>query len=398
MNLKVLCILIFGILCVNSARYTGFIRSKYKVQKTWTDFKEAPESSKLLPIVIWHGLGGYASSFDNFIHKIKFHVREQLFEYVGYELIKDRGVSFIDIHTIKIGETRKEQVHNSFFMDANKQVELACEQLRQNKALENGFIAIGFSQGGNFFRGVVERCGHYLKIYNLITLASQHQGIARVPALWVPKGSWGIDNVVNGAVNRPMFTKIMQNKLAPAGYWHGLNEKDYLEGNTFLTDINNVKTEKNPLYKKNLLKLNTFAMVKMTNDKLVDPPESSHFGYYDPNDPNKIQKLKETSLYKDDYLGLKQLDLEGRLKFLEFQGHHTQLFDPREFSLFMRNLSEELFVLEKMVDHKQWADDINKDSIYKAKDLNIKKYAVKEGFKLSLKLAALYGIKQIFQY
>eukprot|EP00122_Pirum_gemmata_P017760 Pgem_evm1s16640 len=316
MNLKVLCTLIFGILCVNSTP----IR-----EKAPNDFIKAPASSKFLPIVIWHGLGGHASSLNHLIADIKLYADDQLLEY--------EVASSINIYSIEIGKTPEEQVRNSRFMDANKQVELACEQLRQNKDLENGFIAIGVSQGGNFFRGVVE---------------SPHQGIARVPNF--PEDSWESNYVAMG-VNRAMLSEVMQHKLTPAGYWHGLNEKAYLEGNVFLTDINNAKTEKNPLYKKNLLKLNKFAMIKMTYDEVVDPPESSFFGYYDPKNPNKIQKLPDTTLYKEDHLGLKQLNHEGRLVFIEFEGSHLELLENEENQLLLiESLSEELF-LKKLVSY-----------------------------------------------
>lgn len=44
------------------------------------------------------------------------------------------------------------------------------------------FDAIGFSQGGQLLRGVVERCGGEggLNVRNLITLGSQHVSLHRL--------------------------------------------------------------------------------------------------------------------------------------------------------------------------------------------------------------------------
>lgn len=71
----------------------------------------------------------------------------------------------------------------SFFGNANAQVDLACDQLRgideitSLKLNPSGqFDAIGFSQGGQLLRAVVERCGGKggLNVRHLITLGSQH--------------------------------------------------------------------------------------------------------------------------------------------------------------------------------------------------------------------------------
>jgi palmitoyl-protein thioesterase len=51
-----------------------------------------------------------------------------------------------------------------------------CEQLAGIEALHSGFDAMGFSQGGQFLRGFVERCNHP-PVRNLITWGSQHNGI-----------------------------------------------------------------------------------------------------------------------------------------------------------------------------------------------------------------------------
>jgi palmitoyl-protein thioesterase len=65
----------------------------------------------------------------------------------------------------------------------NDQVELVAEQIRNISELEDGFDAIGFSQGGQFLRAYQERHAHDSpSIHNLITFGSQHMGVSDLPA------------------------------------------------------------------------------------------------------------------------------------------------------------------------------------------------------------------------
>jgi palmitoyl-protein thioesterase len=55
-----------------------------------------------------------------------------------------------------------------------------CEMIANDPALQNGFNAIGFSQGGQFLRAVAQRCPSP-RMRNLITVGSQHQGVFGFP-------------------------------------------------------------------------------------------------------------------------------------------------------------------------------------------------------------------------
>ena len=39
---------------------------------------------------------------------------------------------------------------NGFVMPVNRQIEIACEAIASDEKLENGYNAVGFSQGGQF--------------------------------------------------------------------------------------------------------------------------------------------------------------------------------------------------------------------------------------------------------
>ena len=78
----------------------------------------------------------------------------------------------------------------TFFGKANEHVDHVCEQLLELEEITSPklnpsghFDAIGFSQGGQLLRAVVERCGGEggLRVRNLITLGSQHVSLVNGP-------------------------------------------------------------------------------------------------------------------------------------------------------------------------------------------------------------------------
>eukprot|EP00122_Pirum_gemmata_P021137 Pgem_evm1s19716 len=54
------------------------------------------------------------------------------------------------VKSLMIGQNSVADTANGFLMDVNKQIEFACEELKKDEKLKNGFNAIGFSQGGQF--------------------------------------------------------------------------------------------------------------------------------------------------------------------------------------------------------------------------------------------------------
>ena len=57
-----------------------------------------------------------------------------------------------------MGDTSEDQAQASLYGQINQQVEKACRDLKMGPELQNGFNAIGFSQGGLFLRAYVENC------------------------------------------------------------------------------------------------------------------------------------------------------------------------------------------------------------------------------------------------
>lgn len=66
-------------------------------------------------------------------------------------------------------------------------------------------------------------------------------------------------------------------------------------------------------------------MVKFLKDSMVQPRESQHFGFYKEGQAVVEESLRETRIYKEDRIGLREMDQSGKLVFLEIDGDHLQM-------------------------------------------------------------------------
>jgi len=81
---------------------------------------------------------------------------------------------------------------------------------------------------------------------------------------------------------------------------------------------NEVDDFNNSDYKIGLTKLKRMILIGGPNDGVITPWQSSHFGYYDSN--NTVIDMRDRSIYKDDVIGLKMLDKQGKLKIITVLG------------------------------------------------------------------------------
>lgn len=104
--------------------------------------------------------------------------------------------------------------------------------------------------------------------------------------------------------------------------------EEYLDSNNFLADINNERSSsRNPAYANNLASLEKLVLILFREDTTVIPKESSWFGSYAPagdsapGEPTIIP-MKQQPLYTEDWIGLRKLDSENRIKFITCEGGH----------------------------------------------------------------------------
>ncbi|XP_021562200.1 palmitoyl-protein thioesterase 1 isoform X5 [Carlito syrichta] len=140
-----------------------------------------------------------------------------------------------------------------------------------------------------------------------------------------PGESSHICDLIRKTLNAGAYSKAVQERLVQAEYWHDpIKEDVYRNHSIFLADINQERGV-NESYKKNLMTLKKFVMVKFLNDSIVDPVDSEWFGFYKSGQAKETIPLQETSLYTQDRLGLKEMDKAGQLVFLAIEGDHLQL-------------------------------------------------------------------------
>lgn len=296
-----------------------------------------------LPLLIWHGLG---DRYDN-------------------DGLQSVGTLAEEVHPgtytyfVRINEDGQEDSKATFWGNVSAQIDQVCEDIHNNDKLhtKDGDIrvdALGFSQGGQFLRGLVQRCDG-LNVRSLVTFGSQHNGIAKFKAC----GTW--DFLCKGAIalaKSNAWTDYVQSNVVPAQYYRTLNESitdelvpsdEYLEHSSFLADVNNEREAKTEVYRQRLGKLEKFVMFLFEEDTTVIPRESGWFAEVNGTD-GKVQELREGRLYKEDWLGLKGLDEKGALVFKTTPGDHMQLDEDVIVETFEEFFGPERSLLGEAVD------------------------------------------------
>ncbi|CAG2212260.1 palmitoyl-protein thioesterase 1-like [Mytilus galloprovincialis] len=258
------------------------------------------------PVVLWHGMG------DSCCNPLSMGSIKGLIE---------KQVSKVYVKSLEIGDNIEEDTVNGFFLNCNTQISMVCEMLAKDPKLQNGYNAIGFSQGGQFLRAVAQRCPSPPMI-NLISVGGQHQGVYGFPRC--PGGNSTLCDEVRRLLNLGAYIDAIQDRLVQAEYWHDpMNEDEYKQKSVFLADINQ-ENKMNATYKTNLMKVKNIALVKFLDDGMVQPRDSEWFGFYNPGQAKTVYNLTQSKLYTQDLLGLKQMNEAGRLHFLASPGDHLQ--------------------------------------------------------------------------
>ena len=259
--------------------------------------------------MIWHGLGdAYDSEGIKSVGEL-------------YEKIYPKSPVYI----VHLGENGGDDRHASFFGNLTEQVAQVCDEMRADKVLSRapGANALGFSQGGVFLRGLIERCDS-LKVRNLVTFGSPHSGITEFAKCG--DDDWWC-KIWSGTLKSNTWSSFAQSTLVPAQYYRTSEDLDnFLEHSNFLADINNERKQKADVYKARIAALERFVMIKFQEEDVIQPPESSWFA--DKNTTSGLlTRLKERDLYKEDWLGLRRLDEAGGIIFRTTPGKHMQIQD-----------------------------------------------------------------------
>jgi palmitoyl-protein thioesterase len=212
-----------------------------------------------------------------------------------------------NVYNMEIGNGEKTSIYTSL----NDQLLELCFSIYEIEALQQGFDFIGISQGGLLARGYVERCNSY-PVRNLITFVAPHGGV-----YWP-----------NNKNNGLMYNDFFQNHLSVASYWRNPTILDTYLKCSFLALLNNEFwcDVESPIHRRNMRNLSNFVMIWSPEDKVLDPPESGKFSFYD--EYFNVIPLEESKLYKDDALGLKFLNFFEKLHIYETNCSHVDHRNP----------------------------------------------------------------------
>lgn len=175
-------------------------------------------------------------------------------------------------------------VLSGFWGSIDEDMRVVCEHIRTDKALKRGYVALGFSQGGQMLRGVLERCGGVVGVegwsgveaeggkgravgragaplnapslsmapllrpvhppaHTLVTMGAQHQGVMALPGCWEPgenRTLTGWCAISQAAVGLFVYRSLIQRVSIQAQYTKDpYRLPGYYCQSAYLRDVNN---------------------------------------------------------------------------------------------------------------------------------------------------------------
>ena len=209
-----------------------------------------------------------------------------------------------------------------------KQVPQILEKVKVIAAQYDKVIAVGYSQGGVIWRGMIESWDDH-NVDTFISIASPQHGIAGPPPL-LKKMVPYIDNFSRTPTFYLFVYSSLGQNLAPLNYYlDPYHYERYLKHAEFFPRLNNEKgtDEEKARQKSNFLRLRKLVLVGGPDEDALRPRESAQFGYYNErgNRDNVVIPMEETRFYKEDLFGLKSLDERGGVVMCTVKGpKHTE--------------------------------------------------------------------------
>jgi palmitoyl-protein thioesterase len=212
---------------------------------------------------------------------------------------------------------------SSWFMQFSRQAEELCRKIKSDTLFQNKFSIFAVSQGTLIARYIIQKCEMPGQVMNYVSLNGPQMGIGSLPKITCPV----ICPLINDIIGNIIYKDYFQKNLGPAGYYKNkYNYEEFLKYSSFLADLNNEKEIKSQEYKDKFTKLNKVLLIKNLGDTVITPKESSFFEFFD-KQGESIVPLFNSTFYKEDWIGLRTLNENQKLFFLELQGEHVIVSD-----------------------------------------------------------------------
>ncbi|XP_026737931.1 lysosomal thioesterase PPT2 homolog [Trichoplusia ni] len=242
------------------------------------------------PVVLIHGVMTGAASME----MIKFRIEEKHPGTIVYNVNRFESWSSL--------ETMWHQV-----------LEIGMDVANISASHPEGINLIGYSQGGLIARGIVETFPN-VSVSTFISLSSPQAGQYGAGFLHLV-----FPGLVKDTVYELFYSRVGQH-TSVGNYWNDpYHQTLYETYSVYLPYINNhITSAKSDDFKNNFLKLKRLVLIGGPDDNVITPWQSSQFGYYDANET--VIEMKGQNIYQEDRIGLRALDLSGRLHLVTVPG------------------------------------------------------------------------------
>ena len=261
-----------------------------------------------LPIAIFHGIGDFCSNKG--IKNIEMYIGGKV---GAYSKCIETGGTIYD-----------------FVTSFEYQYENACKAINADPNFQGDFSVVGLSQGALLARAIIQKCKMNGRVKRYVSIGGPQAGVAKLPHC----NSGTLCNIINAVLYRLVYFYPIQHIVGPAGYFKNpYDVKTYEYYSSFLADLNNETAQKNNDYKERMWALEKVVLIKFNADTMILPGETAWFSFYD-NKENLVN-YKDTEVYKQDLIGIKTLDEQGKINFVALQGDHLRFSftDIDEFML-----------------------------------------------------------------